>query len=70
MCRFCVVALHIFDAPRWFMQVMLMVRVLIRNTVDSFLDWYLGYKLDLLLNEHRVVHIIHLLQGLYHICSS
>jgi len=59
-------ALHIFDAPQWFMQTMLTVRVLIRNSVDTYLDWYLGTKLDMLMTEHRVVHIIHLLQGTYH----
>jgi len=42
---------------------MLMARLLIRNTVDTFLDWYLGTKLDLLMNEHQVVRIIRLLHG-------
>ena len=62
-------ALHVFDAPQWCIQAMLMARLLIRNTVDTYLDWYLGTKLDLLMNEHRVVHIIHLLQGLHCLSS-
>jgi len=52
------------------MQAMLMVRVLIRNTVDTYLDWYLGTKLDMLMNEHRVVRIIHLLHGTYRLYCS
>ena len=55
------------------MQSMLMARILIRNTVDTFLDWYLGRKLDMLTNEHHVVHIINLLYGkcrLHWLCSS
>jgi len=52
------------------MQAMLMARVLIRNTVDTYLDWYLGTKLDMLMNEHRVVRIIHLLHGTYHLYCS
>jgi len=64
------IALHIFNAPQWFMQAMLLVRVLIRNTVDTYLDWYLGTKLDMLMNEHRVVRIIHLLHGTYRLYCS
>ena len=65
-----VTALHIFAAPQWCMQSLLMVRLLIRNTVDTYLDWYLGTKLDQLANEHRVVRIIHLLQGTCHSRST
>ena len=59
-------ALHIYAAPQWLMQALLMARQLVRNSVDTYLDWYLGTKLDELANEHRLVRIIHLLQGTFH----
>jgi sorting nexin-14 len=55
-------ALHIFSAPRWFVHMLVVVRMLIRNTFDTYLDWYLGDTLETLLIEHRIVHIIHLLR--------
>jgi len=59
-------ALHIYAAPQWLMQALLMARQLVRNSVDTYLDWYLGTKLDELANEHRLVRIIQLLQGTFH----
>ena len=56
---------HVYQAPRWFLNVMLSVRILFRNTIDTFLDWYLGTRLDRALQEHRIVRIIHLLRGVY-----
>jgi len=56
-------ALHIFNAPQWCMQALLVARLLVRNTVDSYLDWYIGKKLELLMNERQLERIIHLLHG-------
>lgn len=39
------------------------LRTIMRNTVDTFLDWYLSRKLDKVLREYHLVKIIHLLRG-------
>jgi len=58
-----VVALHVYLAPLWLLKVFMMIRIVLRNTFDTFLDWYLGYRLERVIEEHRVTKIIHLLRG-------
>lgn len=41
----------------------MVMRTVVRNTVDTFLDWYLGQKIEKVLQEYHMVKIIHLLRG-------
>ncbi len=41
------------------------MRPLVKHSVDTFVDWYLGYRLDRVLVEHRLVRLVHLLRGTY-----
>ena len=43
--------------------MLMTVRMLGRNTLDTYVDWYLGYKLGVVTQEHRLVKIIHLIRG-------
>ncbi|ESO00147.1 hypothetical protein HELRODRAFT_83318, partial [Helobdella robusta] len=52
----------IYESPDWLMQLFLSLRMLLRNTIDTYLDWYLNRKLQQALTEHYVVKIIHLLR--------
>lgn len=53
---------NLYSAPIWLLRLLLALRTIMRNTVDTFLDWYLGRKLDKVLREYHLVKIIHLLR--------
>ena len=53
----------VYGAPHWLNCVLMVGRVAARNTLDTYVDWFLGHKLDSVLQEHRAVKIINLLKG-------
>ena len=62
---FSVSAEHLYKCQNWVLTVLLTTRLLGKSTVDTYIDWLLGNKLDAVLVEHRLVKLIHLLRGIY-----
>ncbi|KAH9495459.1 Sorting nexin-14 [Bulinus truncatus] len=52
----------VFRAPVWFMGLMYSARIVLKETVESYLDWHIEYKLTQVTQEHRLVSLIHLLR--------
>ncbi len=63
MVLFCVAAEHVFEVATWLQGLLHTARSLVKHTVDAWVDWYLGYRLDRVLVEHRLVKLVHLLGG-------
>lgn len=53
---------NLYNAPVWVLRLLMVMRTVVRNTVDTFLDWYLGQKIEKVLQEYHLVKIIHLLR--------
>ena len=53
---------NIYCAQTWLVQFLLMLRMGLRHTVDTYVDWFVDYKLRSLTQEHRAVHILHLIR--------
>ncbi|ESO84230.1 hypothetical protein LOTGIDRAFT_184319 [Lottia gigantea] len=56
------IATCVYYVPKWFISVLMTCRILIKETLESYVEWYLDYKITQVTQEHRVVSIIHLLQ--------
>ncbi|XP_066579810.1 sorting nexin-14 isoform X1 [Amia ocellicauda] len=52
----------VFHIPDWLHHLLTGGRILFKNTLEAYTDHYLQYKLDQLLQEHRVVSLITLLR--------
>ncbi|XP_036397942.1 sorting nexin-14-like [Megalops cyprinoides] len=52
----------VFHIPDWLHHLLMGGRILLKNTLEAYTDHYLQYKLDQLLQEHRVVSLITLLR--------
>uniref|UniRef100_V9KCI3 Sorting nexin-14 n=1 Tax=Callorhinchus milii TaxID=7868 RepID=V9KCI3_CALMI len=52
----------VFHIPDWLHHLLMGGRILFKNTLEAYSDWYLQYKLDQLLQEHRLVSLITLLR--------
>ncbi|KAG9336159.1 hypothetical protein JZ751_002506 [Albula glossodonta] len=52
----------VFHIPDWLHHLLMGGRILVKNTLEAYTDHYLQYKLDQLLQEHRVVSLITLLR--------
>ncbi|XP_059174499.1 sorting nexin-14-like isoform X2 [Physella acuta] len=53
---------NIFGAPLFLQQVMLSLRILLKETVESYLNQHIENKLSQVTQEHRLVSLIHLLK--------
>ena len=62
-CVVCFLVEHVYKAQAWLMQLLLMLRMGLKNTVDTFFDWYIDFKLCRLTQEHRAERILHLIRG-------
>ncbi|XP_030645866.1 sorting nexin-14 isoform X2 [Chanos chanos] len=52
----------VFHIPDWLHHLLMGGRILFKNTVEAYTDYYLQCKLDQVLQEHRVVSLITLLR--------
>ncbi|KAJ8389347.1 hypothetical protein AAFF_G00120550 [Aldrovandia affinis] len=52
----------VFHIPDWMHHLLTGGRILLKNTLEAYTDHYLQFKLDQLLQEHRVVSLITLLR--------
>ncbi|KAJ8358519.1 hypothetical protein SKAU_G00150440 [Synaphobranchus kaupii] len=52
----------VFHIPDWLHHLLMGGRILLKNTLEAYTDHYLQFKLDQLLQEHRVVSLITLLR--------
>ncbi|KAK3581483.1 hypothetical protein CHS0354_031816 [Potamilus streckersoni] len=56
------VARYVYQVPNWVHHVLLSGRMLFKQTLESYLDWYIDKKVEQVTQEHRLVGLIHLLQ--------
>ncbi|XP_039604004.1 sorting nexin-14 isoform X2 [Polypterus senegalus] len=56
------VARVVFHVPDWLHHLLSGGRILFKNTLEAYADYYLKYKLDQVLQEHRAVSLITLLR--------
>lgn len=61
---------EVYKAPLWVHRLMLTARILLKGTVESYVDHHIVFKLAQVTQEHRLVSLIHLLRGTYHLCLS
>ncbi|GAA6098440.1 sorting nexin-14 isoform X1 [Tachysurus ichikawai] len=52
----------VFHMPDWLHHVLSAGRILVKKTLEAYTDQYLQYKLDQILQEHRLVSLITLLR--------
>ncbi|KAM6280610.1 sorting nexin-14 isoform 4-T4 [Porphyrio hochstetteri] len=52
----------VFRIPDWLHHLLMGGRILFKNTLELYTDYYLHYKLDQLFQEHRLVSLITLLR--------
>ncbi|XP_060770019.1 sorting nexin-14 isoform X2 [Neoarius graeffei] len=52
----------VFHMPDWLHHVLSAGRILFKKTLEAYMDQYLQYKLDQILQEHRLVSLITLLR--------
>ena len=52
-----------FRIPDWLHHLLMGGRILVKNTLEAYIDHYLGYKLGRVVQEHRLVSLITLLRG-------
>ncbi|XP_044277622.1 sorting nexin-14 [Varanus komodoensis] len=53
----------VFHIPDWLHHILMGGRILFKNTLETYTDYYLQYKLEQLFQEHRLVSLITLLRG-------
>ncbi|XP_034531775.1 sorting nexin-14 isoform X2 [Notolabrus celidotus] len=56
------VARAIFHIPDWLHHLLMTGRILLKNTLEAYIDYYLRYKLHQVVQEHRLVSLITLLR--------
>ncbi|XP_076605303.1 sorting nexin-14-like isoform X5 [Chaetodon auriga] len=52
----------IFHIPDWLHHLLMTGRILFKNTLEAYTDYYLQYKLNQVVEEHRLVSLITLLR--------
>ncbi|XP_078011376.1 sorting nexin-14 isoform X5 [Phascolarctos cinereus] len=52
----------VFRIPDWLHHFLMGIRILLKNTLETYTDYYLQYKLEQLFQEHRLVSLITLLR--------
>ncbi|XP_066468599.1 sorting nexin-14 isoform X2 [Tiliqua scincoides] len=52
----------VFRIPDWLHHILMGGRILLKNTLEAYTDYYLQYKLEQLFQEHRLVSFITLLR--------
>ncbi|TKS86676.1 Sorting nexin-14 [Collichthys lucidus] len=52
----------IFHIPDWLHHLLMTGRILFKNTLEAYTDYYLHYKLNQVVQEHRLVSLITLLR--------
>ncbi|XP_053878525.1 sorting nexin-14 isoform X1 [Malaclemys terrapin pileata] len=52
----------VFHVPDWLHHLLMGGRILFKNTLEMYTDYYLQYKLEQLFQEHRLVSLITLLR--------
>ncbi|KAM3595334.1 uncharacterized protein V6R79_021829 [Siganus canaliculatus] len=52
----------VFHIPDWLHHLLMTGRILFKNTLEAYTDYYLQYKLDQVVQEHRLVSLITLLR--------
>ncbi|KAM9315942.1 sorting nexin-14 [Gastrophryne carolinensis] len=52
----------VFHIPDWFHHLLMGGRILFKNTLETYTDHYLQYKLEQISQEHRVISLITLLR--------
>ncbi|XP_067416832.1 sorting nexin-14 isoform X2 [Emydura macquarii macquarii] len=52
----------VFRVPDWLHHLLMGGRILFKNTLETYTDYYLQYKLEQLFQEHRLVSLITLLR--------
>lgn len=55
---------HLYRCQSWLIQLLLSIRIVARDTIDAFADWYLGRRLEQIIHENKVVQVIHLLRDI------
>lgn len=55
----------VFQVPDWLHHLLMGTRILFKNTLEMYTDYYIHCKLEQLFQEHRLVSLITLLRGLY-----
>lgn len=53
----------VFHIPDWLHHLLMTGRILFKNTLEAYTDHYLEYKLNQVVQEHRLVSLITLLRG-------
>ncbi|XP_020648291.3 sorting nexin-14 isoform X2 [Pogona vitticeps] len=56
------IGIKVFHIPDWLLLIMMGGRILFKNTLETYTDNYLQYKLEQLFQEHRLVSLITLLR--------
>ncbi|XP_074548803.1 sorting nexin-14-like isoform X3 [Halichoeres trimaculatus] len=52
----------VFHIPDWLHHLLMTGRILFKNTLEAYTDYYLQHKLDQVVQEHRLVSLITLLR--------
>ncbi|BFZ02791.1 hypothetical protein BsWGS_05830 [Bradybaena similaris] len=52
----------VYKAPLWVHQLMLGGRILLKETLENYVNYHIDYKLAQVTQEHRLVSLIHLLR--------
>ncbi|XP_075874098.1 sorting nexin-14-like isoform X4 [Nelusetta ayraudi] len=52
----------VFHVPDWLHHLLMTGRILFKNTLEAYTDYYLQYKLNQVVQEHRLVSLITLLR--------
>ncbi|KAK7506646.1 hypothetical protein BaRGS_00002121, partial [Batillaria attramentaria] len=55
-------AREVYRVPEWVHHTLVTLRMLLKNTVEGYLESYLEYKVAQVTQEHRVVSLVHLLR--------
>lgn len=53
----------VFHVPDWLHHLLMTGRILFKNTLEAYTDYYLQNKLNQVVQEHRLVSLITLLRG-------
>ncbi|GFR71743.1 sorting nexin-14 [Elysia marginata] len=59
---FVYLAKQIYKAPSWLYQLVLSARILVKDTVEVYVEHYLDFKIGQVTQEHRLVRLVHLLR--------
>ncbi|XP_041716762.1 sorting nexin-14 isoform X3 [Coregonus clupeaformis] len=52
----------VFHMPDWLHHILSVGRILFKNTLEAYMDNYIQHKLDMILQEHRVVSLVTMLR--------